>query len=56
MKLVISILRPVLMDLLLSPGARKLLVDVLRKLAVKSDNKVDDALVEGLRRALDVEV
>ena len=55
MSIIISVLRPVLVDLLLSPGARKLLVEVLEKLAKKTDNEVDDLLVAGLRRALKIE-
>ena len=54
MTTVINILRPVLITLLTSKAAKELLVDIVRKLAEKSDNKVDDTLVEGLARALEV--
>ncbi len=55
MKTVIEVLRPVLIALLTSKAAKELLVDVVRRLAEKSENKVDDTLVDGLARALEVE-
>ena len=55
MNVLIEILKPTLLNLLTSPAARKLLVDVLRKLVAQTDNEVDDTLVAGLARALRVE-
>lgn len=54
MKTVLSILRPALIALLTSKAAKELLVEIVRRLAEESDNKVDDTLVEGLARALEV--
>jgi len=55
MNLLIEILKPTLLNLLTSVAARKLLIDVLTRVAKQSDNEVDDVLVEGLARALRVE-
>ena len=55
MTVLIEILKPTLLNLLTSVAARKLLIDVLTRVAKQSDNEVDDALVEGLARALRVE-
>ena len=52
---VIELLKPIVIGWLTSPAASKLLIEVLEKLAAKSDNEVDDALVRGLARALRVE-
>ena len=51
----IAIIRPVLLNFLTSRRARTLLIEVLEKLAKSTDNKVDDTLVDALRRALLVE-
>ena len=48
----IAIIRPVLINFLVSRRARTLLIEVLEKLYKSTDNKVDDVLVDGLRRAL----
>ncbi len=55
MTVLIEILKPTLLNLLTSAAARKLLIDVLTRVAKQSDNEVDDALVGGLARALRVE-
>lgn len=54
MKLLIEVLRPVLIQILVSKAAKETLIDILRKLAERSDNKIDDTLVEGVARALEV--
>lgn len=55
MTLVFEIVKPIVLRWLVSERARIVLVEVLEKLAAKTDNEVDDALVAGLRRALHVE-
>ena len=55
MTVLIEILKPTLINMLTSQAARKLLVDVLGRVAKQSDNEVDDTLVGGLARALRVE-
>ena len=55
MNLIIEVVKPTLMGMLTSRAARKLLIDVLSRVAKQSDNEVDDALVAGLARALRVE-
>ena len=55
MKAIIELIKPIVIGWLTSPAASKLLIEVLEKLAAKSDNEVDDALVRGLARALRVE-
>jgi hypothetical protein len=55
MKKLLEVLKPVLVKLLTSVEARQLLVDVLKSLAEKSDNEVDNELVAALARALRVE-
>ena len=55
MSVIIEILKPIVLGYLTSPAARKLLIEVLEKLVVKTDNEVDDVLVAGLARALRVE-
>ena len=52
---IIELIKPIVIGWLTSPAASKLLIEVLEKLAAKSDNEVDDALVRGLARALRVE-
>lgn len=56
MTAIIELVKPVLIGWLTSAGARELLVEVLRKLAAKTDNEIDDTIVEGVARALSVEV
>lgn len=51
-----NLIKPIVLNWLVSRAARKLLVEVLGKLARKSDNKVDDALVAALARALYVDL
>ena len=48
----IAVIRPVLMSFLGSDKVKRLIVDLLRKLAEKSDNTVDDAAVDVLERGL----
>ena len=55
MKALLEFLEPILLPVLTSLAARKLLVDAFRELALASDNEVDDALVDALSRALRVE-
>ena len=52
----IELIKPIVIGWLTSRGARKLLVEVLEKLAAKSDNELDDVAVAGVRRALLPEV
>ena len=52
----LSILRPIIINYLTSRGARKLLVEVLEKLAKGTDNSLDDVAVAAVRRALLPEV
>ena len=52
----LSILRPVILSYFTSRGARKLLIEILEKLAASTDNKLDDAAVDAVRRALLPEV
>lgn len=55
MSAIVELLKPIVIGWLTSSAASKLLIEVLEKLAAKSDNEVDDALVRGLARALRVE-
>ena len=48
----IALICPVLMSFLNSDKVKRLIVDMLRKLAEKSDNTVDDAAVDVLERGL----
>lgn len=54
MSIVIEILKPLVIGYLTSEGARGTLIEILEKLAAKSDNKIDDALVAAAKRALGV--
>ena len=47
--------RPAIVGWLVSEQARQLLVEVLERLVERTDNEVDDMLLEGLKRALRVE-
>ena len=48
----IALIRPVLMSFLGSDKVKRLIVDLLRKLAEQSDNTVDDAAVEFIENGL----
>ena len=48
----ITIIRPVLMSFLNSDKVKRLVVDLLRKLAEQSDNTVDDQAVDFIERGL----
>ena len=48
----IALIRPVLMSFLNSDKVKRLIVDMLRKLAEQSDNTVDDQAVDFLERQL----
>ena len=48
----IALIRPVLMSFLNSDKVKRLIVDLLRKLAEQSDNTVDDAAVEFIENGL----
>lgn len=48
----IVLIRPVLMSFLNSDKVKRLIVDLLRKLAEQSDNTVDDAAVDFIERGL----
>ena len=52
----IELIKPIVVGWLTSRAARKLLVEVLEKLAAKSDNELDDVAVAAVRRALLPEV
>ena len=46
----ITLIRPVLMSFLNSDKVKRLVVDLLRKLAEQSDNTVDDQAVDFIER------
>jgi hypothetical protein len=48
----IALIRPVLMSFLNSDKVKRLIVDLLRKLAEQSDNTVDDVAVDFIERGL----
>jgi len=48
----IALIRPVLMSFLNSDKVKRLIVDMLRKLAEQSDNTVDDAAVNFIENGL----
>jgi len=48
----IALIRPVLMSFLNSDKVKRLIVDLLRKLAEQSDNTVDDQAVDFIERGL----
>jgi|TARA_R100000482_G_scaffold87407_1_gene35348 hypothetical protein len=48
----IALIRPVLMSFLSSDKVKRLIVDMLRKLAEQSDNTVDDAAVNFIENGL----
>ena len=50
--MIISLVRPVLLSFVTSRKVKKLVVDLLEAAAKKTENTVDDALVEAVRKAL----
>ena len=48
----VNLLKPILVNLLTSRGARQLLIEVLEKLVKQPDKELDDTLVAAFRRAL----
>ena len=48
----ITLIRPVLMSFISSDKVKRLIVDLLRKLAEQSDNTVDDEAVKFIERGL----
>ncbi len=47
-----NFLQPLLLSYLTSVGARKLLIEVLEKIAQQTNNSLDDLAVDAVRRAL----
>ena len=50
--MIISLIRPILFAWLQSEQTKKLIVDLLEKLAESTDNEVDDKAVEFIRNGL----
>ena len=50
--IMITLIRPVLFSFLNSEKVKRLIVDLLRKLAEQSDNTVDDEAVKFIERGL----
>lgn len=50
--IMITLIRPVLMSFLNSDKVKRLVVDLLRKLAEQSDNTVDDQAVDFIERGM----
>ena len=50
--IMITLIRPVLMSFLNSDKVKRLVVDLLRKLAEQSDNTVEDQAVDFIERGL----
>jgi len=48
----LAIIRPILFTFLQSPKVKRLIVDLLRKLASTTDNTVDDTAVDFIERGL----
>ena len=48
----ITLIRPVLFSFIESPKVKRLIVDLLRKLASTTDNTVDDQAVDFIERGL----
>jgi hypothetical protein len=48
----ITLLRPILFAFLNSPQVKKLIVDLLTKLAESTDNEIDDKAVEFIKNGL----
>lgn len=54
--IMITIIRPILFQFLQSEKVKRMIVDLLRALAEKSDNTVDDQAVDFIERGLFGEV
>ena len=50
--IMITLIRPVLFSFIQSPKVKRLIVDLLRKLASTTDNTVDDKAVDFIKRGL----
>jgi len=50
--IMITIIRPVLFSFIESPKVKRLIIDLLRKLASTTDNTVDDQAVDFIERGL----
>lgn len=48
----IALIRPILFTFLQSPKVKRLIIDLLRKLASTTDNTVDDTAVDFIERGL----
>ena len=48
----ITLIRPILFSFLQSEGVKRLIVDLLEKLAESTDNDIDDKAVEFIRNGL----
>ena len=48
----IALIRPILLSWVTSEGVKRLVCDLLDKLAASTDNKLDDAAARGVRAAL----
>lgn len=56
MSFILNAMRPIIADWLMSEATREFLVEVMYKLAKESNNAIDDMMVMGLARALNVDV
>jgi hypothetical protein len=52
MKLVVSVVKPLLMQIATSPAVKKLVLDLLEKYVKTTDNSIDDAIVATVKAAL----
>lgn len=52
MKIMLLIIRPILMQFIASKPVKKLIVELLEKLAGLTENKLDDLAVKTVREAL----
>jgi hypothetical protein len=50
--IMITIIRPILFSFIESPKVKRLIIDLLRKLASTTDNTVDDQAVDFIERGL----
>jgi hypothetical protein len=50
--IMITLIRPVLFSFIESPKVKRLIIDMLRKLATTTDNTVDDQAVDFIERGL----
>jgi hypothetical protein len=48
----ITLIRPLLFTLINNPSFKRTIIDILRKLAEKTDNTVDDQAVDFIERGL----